>query len=390
MLGIEVCRFLIRCYVESEICLKFRIECMKPKDTATRQEEGDGDGFAERFGGVAELVEAGGAAGVVRLTVVLIGTEVMDSVRRVIGEVMGQTRSGELELVLASESDGLLEEAGAWLRRDGRLGAWQLVKGDVRDMARLRLGCVARARGDLVVFTEDHTFQSPGWAEGLVGVFDGHPEAVAVSPCLSNPSERTAVSRVQYAFFNAGAVARGGETGAVRVGRLPWHNTAYRTDQVRRVVGDEAMLEFEAALQEELCRVYPGGSLLLDGGTVIGHLYMGRLWPALRMAYYGGVIVGEWLSGGVSGAWWKRALRVVGFPGVAFLRVAGAMGKLTAGPVREWAANVVVAMLLAVVHAFGEGWGSCFGRGDAARRNADLETRRYRFVGAAERALLLS
>lgn len=367
---------------------------MKPKDAAidsgTRGGGGEGDGFSARFGGAAELVAASGDAGVVRLTVVLIGTEVMDSVRRVIGEVMGQTRSGELELMLASESEGLLEEAGEWLRRDGRLGAWQLLKGDVRDMARLRLGCVARARGDLVVFTEDHTFQPPRWAEGLVGVFDRHPEAVAVSPCLSNPSERTAISRVQYAFFNGGAEARAEETGAVVVGRLPWHNTAYRTEQLRWVVGDEAMVEFEAALQEELCRVYAGGCLMLDGGTVVGHVYMGSLGPALLMAFYGGVIAGDWLSGCRGGARWKRWLRVVGFPAVAFLRVAGAMGKLTAGPVREWAGNVVVAMVLAVVHAFGEAWGSCFGRGDAARRNGDLETRRYRFVGAAERALLLS
>jgi hypothetical protein len=363
---------------------------MKPKDTETRHEEGDGDGFAERFGCAAELVAASGDAGRVRLTVVLIGTEVMDSVKRVIGEVMGQTRSGELELVLASESEGLLEAAGEWLRRDGRLGAWQLVKGDVRDMARLRLGCVVLARGDLVVFAEDHTFQPPGWAEGLVGVFDRYPEAVAVSPCLSNPSDRTAISRVQYAYFNAGAVARAGETGAVRMGRLPWHNTAYRTEQVRRVVRDEGMLEFEAALQEELCRVYPGGCLLLDGGTVIGHLYMGRLRPALLMAFYGGVIVGDWLGGVRGGAWWKRGLRVVGFPAVAVRRVAGAMGKLTAGPVREWAGNVVVALVLAGVNAIGEVWGSCFGRGDAAGQYADLETRRYRFVGAAERALLLS
>jgi hypothetical protein len=373
-------------YEESEIRLKFRNECMKPKDTETRQGEGDGDGFAGRFGRAAELVAASGDEGRVRLTVVLIGTEVMDSVRRVMGEVMGQTRSGELELVLASESEGLLEEAGEWLRRDGRLGAWQLLRGDVRDMARLRLGCVVRARGDLVVFAEDHTFQPPGWAEGLVGVFDRYPEAVAVSPCLSNPSDRTAISRVQYAYFNAGAVARVGETGAVRMGRLPWHNTAYRTEQVRRVVCDEAMLEFEAALQEELCRVYPGGCLLLDGGTVIGHFYMGRLRPALLMAFYGGVIVGDWLGG----AWWKRGLRVVGFPVVAMRRLAGAKGKLTAGPVREWAGTVVVALVLAVVHAFGEAWGSCFGRGDAAGRYADLETRRYRFVGAAERAQLLS
>jgi len=324
----------------------------------------------------------------IRLSIVLIGTHSLQSVQRTIGELLAQTHAAETELLLASQSDALLAEAADWLRRDNRIGAWQLFSGDTGNMPLLRLACTARARGDLVVFIEDHTFQRPDWAAGLIRVFDECRDAVAVSPCLLNPAPQTAVSRVQYAFFSAGAIPVPGQHKAVAAPRLPWHNTVYRTRQMRQVVTEAWELETEASLHEALLRTFPGSQLLLARGTEIPHLYMGRLWPALRMSFYGGILVGDWLSAR-RGRRRRTLLRAVGFPAVAARRIADSWNRLTDGTPSQVAANLATATLIALTHAIGEAWGSCLGAGDATWKYSDLEVRRERFVGPHERAILL-
>lgn len=348
-----------------------------------------GNGFPEAFAHAARPVASSSEGRSIRLSVVLIGTHSLQSVRRTIGELLAQTHAGETELLLASESDALLAEAAAWLGRDNRLGAWQLFSGDTGHTPLLRLACTAHARGDLVVYTEDHTFQPPDWAAGLIRVFDACRDAVAVSPCLRNAAPQTAVSRVQYAFFTAGAIPVPGQLKAVTVPRLPWHNTAYRTSQLRQVVREAWELEMEASLHESLLRTFPGSQLLLARGTEISHLYMGRLWPALRMAFHGGILVGDWLGTRCGSNRGRTLLRAAGFPAVAARRIATSWNRLTDGTPPQVAANLATATLIALTHAIGEAWGSCFGAGDATRAYSDLEVRRDRFVGPHERALLL-
>ncbi len=324
----------------------------------------------------------------IRLAIVLIGTHSLMSVRRTISELLAQTHAAETELLLASESDALLAEAADWLRRDKRIGAWQLFSGDTGNMPLLRLACTAHAHGDLVVYIEDHTFLRPDWAAGLISVFNDCRDAVAVSPCLLNPAPQTAVSRLQYAFFTAGSIPVPGQHKAVAVPHLPWHNTAYRTSQLRQVVTEAWELEMETSLHEALLRTFPGSQLLLARGAEIPHLYMGRLWPALRMAFYGGILAGDWLSAR-RGSRGHTLLRAVGFPAVAARRIATSWNRLTDGTLPQVAANLATATLIALTHAIGEASGSCFGAADATRVYSDLEVRRDRFVGPHERALLL-
>lgn len=344
--------------------------------------------FSERFAHAARPVASSGNGPGIRLSIVLIGTHSLQSVRRTIGELLAQTQAATTELLLASESDALLAEAADWLRRDERLGAWQTFSGDSGNMPLLRLACTAHAHGDIVVFVEDHTFQPPDWAAGLIRVFDARKDAAAVSPCLLNPAPQTAVSRVQYAFFTAGAIPVPGQQQAVAAPRLPWHNTAYRTSQLRQVITESWQLEMEASLQEALLRSFPGSQLLLARGTEISHVYMGRLWPALRMAFYGGMLAGDWLRTHRGCSRWHTLLRTVGFPAVAAQRIASSWNLLTADPPLQSLANLATATIMALTHAMGEAWGSCFGAAGVTRKSSDLEVRRDRFVGPSERALL--
>jgi hypothetical protein len=69
--------------------------------------------FSERFAHAARPVASSGNGPGIRLSIVLIGTHSLPSVRRSIGELLGQTHAADTELLLASESDALLAEAAA-------------------------------------------------------------------------------------------------------------------------------------------------------------------------------------------------------------------------------------------------------------------------------------
>jgi len=71
------------------------------------------------------------------------------------------------------------------------------------NLLNLRRLAVARARGDIIAFGEDHLVPGPGWCAAVVRAHAEHPAAAAVVGCLANGTDRTVSGRANFLGFAA-------------------------------------------------------------------------------------------------------------------------------------------------------------------------------------------
>jgi hypothetical protein len=180
------------------------------------------------------------------LTVVSITPDRYDTVRRTLGHIRAQTALDAIELLLVAPSRDTLEaderelDAFRWVKivEVGPLGA----TGEVRARA------VREASAPVVVFTEDHCFPEPEWADALLA---RHTEPwAAVGPVLRNANPETLVSwadlLIAYGPWHAPGAAEAVE-------HLPGHNSSYKVAALLEY-GDRLadLMESESVLQWDM------------------------------------------------------------------------------------------------------------------------------------------
>ena len=253
-----------------------------------------------------------------------------------------------------------------------------------KSIARARVAGVAAASAPLIAFNEDHSFPEPGWAAALIAA---HERGYAgVAPQMKNGNPDTALSWAAMFLHFGGTVQP--EVGFEADYPAASHNMSYRRDLLLEL-GDKLFELFLAELFLHEALRQRGHHLWVEPSAATHHVNMSRLMPALRHAWVGGRLYGGLRPGFHA---WSTARRIIyagGSPLIPLLRLRRVLSELRrarAGRARITRVLPLMAMIL-MVHAAGEAAGYLFGAGDTRDRYSEFETRRDRYVRAAERAL---
>ena len=170
------------------------------------------------------------------MSVIVLTPDNYTTVRLLMAHLCAQTARDRLEVVLVAPQTSRLQADEAEL---ARFAAVQSVEAAVmRSTAEARAAGVRAATAPIVVFTEDHSFPEPAWAESLIRAHRG--AWAAVGPAVSNANPRSVVSWanlvIEYVEWLHPA-SRGPTP------HLPGHNSAYKRD---------VLLHYGAALGEWL------------------------------------------------------------------------------------------------------------------------------------------
>lgn len=228
---------------------------------------------------------------------------------------------------------------------------------------------VRAARGAVVAYCEDHVLPEPGWAAARL---EAHARgAAAVGGVLRNANPGTTASWASFLqSFGPFAVPVAGGPSA----SLPWHQCSYRRDVLPPGPELEAVLENEGLLHADLRAA--GHTLVLESGSVAGHLNPSRLRSWLGQAWLGGRV---WGAGRAAHGGWsvrRRAVHAASFALIACVEFRGRQAdarRVMSRPSRP------VVLLLAfgiLVHAAAEAVGVLFGDSGASSKRADIELNR--------------
>jgi len=208
---------------------------------------------------------------------------------------------------------------------------------------------VRRASAAIVALTENHCFPAPGWAYAIVAAHRrGH---AAVGPVVVNANPETARSRILH---SQGYGAYGGTLPHGPREELPLHNSSY--DKAALLIYDndlEFLLSDERRLHIEMRKA--GRMLWVDPTARKAHLNEATWRLAVGLSFCSG-----WRYGGVrSGNWpvWKRAVYSALWPALSLPITRNLLSKAE----RRVPADIGVAAVLALTHAFGECFGYIFG-----------------------------
>lgn len=314
------------------------------------------------------------------LSVVLVAAFGFEPMRRLLGYLAEQEDPSAIEIVLVTPSRAALA-----LDESALAAFWghQVVEvGPIVALHRPRVAGVRAARAPIVALSEDHCFPAPGWAAALLRAHRGPWAAVGPAIGLANPESPFAWANylIQYGAWTQ--PASGGE-----IDDLPGHNSSYKRelltgfgDRLERLMVADTMLHWELRRR--------GHRLRLEPAAVSHHVFMTRPRPFLAENFYIG-----WQFAGIRGRDFplaRRLLYALGSPLLPLVR-----GRRIAQLVRArgWGRGLVPWALPGfalglVASAAGELLGYLFGLGPSMSRTVDLDFRRDRFVGEAERRRL--
>jgi len=336
---------------------------------------------------IHEIVEASEPRHAARLSAILAICGEFASGAKALRLLCEQSAAAHIEMILLSESGAILEEAAAWL---APFASFQLILGDTTRLPSLRAEAVVLARSPIIAYCEDHSFLEPSWGAALLSSFESDERVRAVAPAFINPNPGHPLSRALFsAHFGFWAKANW-PSGEHHIQSLPWHNTAYRRDDLLSLREEVAqLLVVECYLQQAIKRLNPDGLLVFNSNTATHHANASLLPIACRQALRGGrMFAGErWVRSGWSLG--RRLIQSAASPLIPILRLWRSRSSLNQSAQDEGLSLWVYAAIIALFHAAGEVAGNLFGRGDTIKDYSDLECRRARFVRPADRSILL-
>ena len=222
-----------------------------------------------------------------QMSVVIITPDTYGTIRRTIEYLKAQTVKDKLELVIVTQSgDGFEINPGEL----GGFHGFQIVSaGEIISLGQAMAAGVRSASAPVVVFSEDHVFPTPGWAEALIESHKNNRAAVGPVICNAKPENSISWADIMIGYSPWLYPSGGGE-----MDHLPGHNSSYKRDILLQY-GDDlgGLLEAESVLHWDL--VSRGYKLYLEPEAKIYHLnfcvfptflkvnlYMGRTFAATR------------------------------------------------------------------------------------------------------------
>lgn len=331
-----------------------------------------------------------GAAPPSRLAVIYCVSGSLANIQKTLDCLQAQSAADRIDLLLTANSPALLKEAEASVRARGVLLEPLFLLHQETDPAAARLIAAKEASAEIMTIAEDHSFPEDNFAEELLAVFASCSTILAASPDIHNPNPRSAVSRAQFLLTHGMLEPAPSLRRTQDVERLPWHNTTYRREAFLAAAHDVGLMQAESLLQEEIRRLFPHARFVHCHRTILRHVNMSRLAPAVDHAFHGGRIFGAeraryhlWNPA-------ARLLHALAFPLVAVLRVVRCMHLLLdRHSIGRSLATSAAACLLAFAHAVGEAVGALWGKGESLNEYTRYECDRIAFLTADERHLLM-
>lgn len=316
----------------------------------------------------------------VQLSAIVQAPHGFDAVRTTLRHLGAQSIARRMEVVLVVPSrDGL----GVDTELLSPFGSWKVIEaGEVPSGAAGYAAGVRGASAPVVVFTEDHCFPAPGWAEALLGAY-AHGCAAA-GPVVANASDPG--NAIAWADFMLGYGPWLDPTPGGEVEYLPGHNSSYRRDVLLEYEPDlEAWLEAESLLHWDLRK--KGRRLWLEPAARTHHFNFSLLRPWLAATFFQArTFAGRRMRevGRARRLAWAAASPLI--PAIRLRRCVKDLGRCRERP---GLARLVPALSVAlVVSAVGEATGYLLGPGGAPARVSPYEFRRDRHVTARDRAAM--
>lgn len=316
------------------------------------------------------------------LTVISSTTRDYGALRTTVEHLSRQTVAGRMELVLVGPEEETLkppEEVAEAFAAVQRVGV-----GPVRSIAHANAAGVRRARGRVVVLTEDHCFPDPDWAEALLKAHE--EEWIVVGPVVRNANPGTLVS---WADFVIGYGPWMEPSPRHSPPFLPGHNSSYKREWLLELGGRlEPMLEAETVLHYEWTA--RGVPMCVEPGARVRHVNYSKWRSWIPVQFWCGR-----LFGGLRSVSWSRKKQLFYvaasplIPAVRFWRSAREFFK--PGRSRGLFLRLAPALALGlVVDGAGQMVGYLLGAGRSMEELAKYEFNRIEHVREEDRGLWIS
>jgi hypothetical protein len=306
-----------------------------------------------------------------KLSAIILTPDCFDTIHRTVAALRAQTVFDDIEFVIVAPSRACLDDGKDEL---AKLDHQVVEVGPFRSTAAARAAGVRRARGDIVVFAEDHCFPAPDWAEHLL---ESHKDPWAVvGPAMLNANPQRALSWINLAT-EYGLWVHPVPSGSAN--HLPGHNSAYKREVLLGYGAElEEMLEAESTLHWDL--ISKGHRLYLNSNAKTYHLNYSRLGPAFILRFLGGRL----FAAARSRKWpvWQHLLYAGTSPLIPLKRAGRIVGDLERIGQQPWRRPHILGLLMLCLtaDACGEMVGYLFGSGASMARLTEMEFRRERFM----------
>jgi Glycosyl transferase family 2 len=296
-----------------------------------------------------------------------------------------QAMRARMEIVFVTTSLAELEPDEELLTA---FSSWKAIElGPLVSMAASRAAGVRAASCPYIVFTEEHCFPEPGWAQAIVDAFEKQ-NADVVGPVIGNANPALGLSWanlcVEYGHWlapHAGGL----------MDHLPGHNSAYHRDQLL-ALGEELEAGVESEFALHLRWRAQGRRLWLEPAARARHVNMTKMVAHLKAAC---AFQRPWAkSRAKDWGWPRRILYALSWPLIALVRLPRVIGNIQrSGQGAAILPRMLPAIALGLLaSAFGEFLGYIGSVGDAQSVLMEVELYRERFLAADDtggRALFL-
>lgn len=236
----------------------------------------------------------------------------------------------------------------------------------------------------IVVFSEDHCFPDPGWAEALLKAHE-QPYA-AVGPAFRNANPDSATSWCDF-LIGYGPWAHPCPSGKRPF--LPGHNSSYKreellhyADRLAEMLGSETVLHYELTSR--------GRELFLESSATVAHLNFSirSLWFPIQ--YHCGRVFGGFRS--LHWNWAKRICFAAAWPLIGLVRFTRVLPQIPLSNIPPLVLLETIPMLALglLCDAFGQCVGYLSGPGDSPETLIRYEFNRVNFVLESDKRKLPS
>jgi Glycosyl transferase family 2 len=310
------------------------------------------------------------------LSAVVVAPEGWAPVRNTVRHLAAQSIADRIEVVFVVPSgDDFAPDPDALVTFAG----WRVAEVESMEVgAEGYAAGVRAASAPFVVFTEDHCYPEPGWAEALLGAYDDR--TAAVGPVVAHANEGGSIAWADYLLGYGPWIdpTPGGD-----VEYLPGHNSSYRLEALLPYAPElDRWLEAESVLHWDMRK--NGWRLVLEPRAKTHHFSFSRPSSWLKATFLQSRAFGGRRTRDASVA--KRLLWVAACPLIPAVRLRRCVRDSSRSPSAPSIFRLLPVLTASLaVSAVGEAVGYALGEGDAARRAGRYEFRRDLHVNESDR-----
>lgn len=205
------------------------------------------------------------------VSIVIPTNDRAELLRRCLAAVLAQQTDVEFEVIVVDDAGCSVDAVAEF---DSRV---TLVRGQGRGPAAARNAGIARARGDVVLFTDDDVIPQPGWLQAAVVTLGKFPDAVGVIGCVKSPPFDP--------LYEHGVAADG-------LGDFLTCNVSYRRHALHRLGGFDTGFRHSGGDRDLGYRMKEIGDLLYEPKMIVVH--PPRRVGILEVAGRGRFVRSEW------------------------------------------------------------------------------------------------